>query len=143
MERKLRNYTNKELNECSDLELFNALLNYTADEMNKRGYNQGKKKLYYISAEFLIGKLLSNNLINLGLYEEVRKELADAGKDITVLEEYEYEPSSGVSADWPRASRTVLRHWACLRTVSVLRITVGYSVRRSRTTSRTKHRITG
>ena len=50
MERKLRNYTNKELNECSDLELFNALLNYTADEMNKRGYNQGKKKLYYISA---------------------------------------------------------------------------------------------
>ena len=95
MERKLRNYTNKELNECSDLELFNALLNYTADEMNERGYNQGKKKLYYISAEFLIGKLLSNNLINLGLYEEVRKELADAGKDITVLEEYEYEPSLG------------------------------------------------
>ena len=57
--------------------------------------NTGKKKLYYISAEFLIGKLLSNNLINLGIYEEVKKELSDAGKSLTDLEEYEPEPSLG------------------------------------------------
>ena len=93
---KLRDYTeNRKFTDCTRLELFNALLRYVADAAKARGYNEGRKKVYYISAEFLIGKLLSNNLINLGLYEEVRKELADAGKDITVLEEYEYEPSLG------------------------------------------------
>ena len=53
------------------------------------------KKLYYISAEFLIGKLLSNNLINLGLYDDVKQELADAGKDLIEVEEVELEPSLG------------------------------------------------
>ena len=55
----------------------------------------GKRKLYYISAEFLIGKLLSNNLINLGLYDEVKKELAAAGKSLAEIEELEPEPSLG------------------------------------------------
>ena len=74
---KLRDYTeNRKFTDCTRLELFNALLRYVADAAKARGYNEGRKKVYYISAEFLIGKLLSNNLINLGLYGEVRDELA-------------------------------------------------------------------
>ncbi|MBR4026192.1 MAG: glycogen/starch/alpha-glucan phosphorylase, partial [Lachnospiraceae bacterium] len=57
--------------------------------------NEGKKKVYYISAEFLIGKLLSNNLINLGIYDEVKQTLANAGKDLAEIEEVELEPSLG------------------------------------------------
>jgi starch phosphorylase len=95
MTKKVADYAPRPLQDCSDLELFNAVLNYTADAVKERGYNTGKKKLYYISAEFLIGKLLSNNLINLGKYDEVKKELADAGRDITELEEFESEPSLG------------------------------------------------
>ncbi|MBO4458036.1 MAG: glycogen/starch/alpha-glucan family phosphorylase [Butyrivibrio sp.] len=67
----------------------------TQEAAENKGYHNGKKKLYYISAEFLIGKLLSNNLINLGLYDSVKKELAEAGRDISELEECEYEPSLG------------------------------------------------
>ena len=92
---KLRDYTGKALSECTILELYNASLALTQDACRNRGYNSGKKKVYYISAEFLIGKLLSNNLINLGIYDDVKAELAEAGKDITELEEFEYEPSLG------------------------------------------------
>ena len=92
---KLRDYTGKALSECTILELYNAALALTQDACRNRGYNSGKKKVYYISAEFLIGKLLSNNLINLGIYDDVKAELAEAGKDITELEEFEYEPSLG------------------------------------------------
>ena len=92
---KLRGYTGKALSECTILELYNAALALTQDACRNRGYNSGKKKVYYISAEFLIGKLLSNNLINLGIYDDVKAELAEAGKDITELEEFEYEPSLG------------------------------------------------
>ena len=92
---KLRDYTGKALSECTILELYNAALALTQDACRNRGYNSGKKKVYYISAEFLIGKLLSNNLINLGIYDDVKEELAEAGKDITELEEFEYEPSLG------------------------------------------------
>ncbi len=88
-------YAGKPISECTDLELFNALLRLTVDAAAEKGYNQGKKRLYYISAEFLIGKLLSNNLINLGLYEQVRAELAESGRDIAELEEFENEPSLG------------------------------------------------
>ena len=91
----LASYTGKPLAGCTDLELFNGLLAMTTDAARTRGYNEGTKKLYYISAEFLIGKLLGNNLINLGLYDEVRDELAAAGKDLSTLEEFEYEPSLG------------------------------------------------
>lgn len=93
--KKLADYTPKPLAQCTDLELFNAALRLTADTARETGYNEGKKKLYYISAEFLIGKLLSNNMINLRIYDSVRQELAEAGKDITALEEFEYEPSLG------------------------------------------------
>ena len=93
--RKLRDYTGKDLAECTILELYNAALALTQDACKDTGYNSGKKKVYYISAEFLIGKLLSNNLINLGIYDDVKAELAEAGKDITELEEFEYEPSLG------------------------------------------------
>ena len=78
----LASYAKKPLAECTELELFNALLGLTKDAAAEKGYNQGKKRLYYISAEFLIGKLLSNNLINLGLYDQVRAELAEAGRDL-------------------------------------------------------------
>ena len=91
----LASYTGKPLDDCTDLELFNGLLAMTTDAARTRGYNEGTKKLYYISAEFLIGKLLGNNLINLGMYDEVRDELAAAGKDLSTLEEFEYEPSLG------------------------------------------------
>ena len=91
----LASYANKPLAECTELELFNALLSLTKDAAAEKGYNQGKKRLYYISAEFLIGKLLSNNLINLGLYDQVRAELAEAGRDLAKLEEFENEPSLG------------------------------------------------
>ena len=92
---KLRDYTGKALSEGTILELYNAAFALTQDACRNRGYNSGKKKVYYISAEFLIGKLLSNNLINLGIYDDVKEELAEAGKDITELEEFEYEPSLG------------------------------------------------
>ena len=85
----------KGIAECSNEELYIALLNYTKLASAQKPVNTGKKKLYYISAEFLIGKLLSNNLINLGLYDNVKKELVDAGKDLIEVEEVELEPSLG------------------------------------------------
>ena len=85
----------KTIAECSNEELYIALLNYTKPASAQKKLNTGKKKVYYISAEFLIGKLLSNNLINLGLYDDVKKELSDAGKDLIEVEEVELEPSLG------------------------------------------------
>ena len=81
--------------ECTEEELYYTLLAMTKDLSAEKVSSKGKKKLYYISAEFLIGKLLSNNLINLGIYEEVKKELADAGKSLSEIEEVEPEPSLG------------------------------------------------
>ncbi len=95
MSTKITDYTGKPIKDCTSLELFNAVLNLTTDKAKEVGYNQGKKKLYYISAEFLIGKLLSNNLINLGIYDDVKAQLAAAGRNITELEEFDYEPSLG------------------------------------------------
>ena len=74
---------------------FTWLFLTTASLQVAKPVNTGKKKVYYISAEFLIGKLLSNNLINLGLYDDVKKELAAAGKDLIEVEEVELEPSLG------------------------------------------------
>ena len=91
--KRLIDYTGKDLGSCTVLELFNAALALTRDACKYRGYNSGKKKLYYLCAEFMIGKLLSNNLINLDLFDDVKAELAEAGRDITELEEFEYEPS--------------------------------------------------
>ena len=86
---------NKSVAECSNEELYFALLDMVKELAKEKESNEGKKKVYYISAEFLIGKLLSNNLINLGVYDEVKKVLADAGKDLATIEEVEPEPSLG------------------------------------------------
>ena len=72
----------RSISECSNAEIYAALLKETDAMASKKCHASGKKKLYYISAEFLIGKLLSNNLINLGVYEDVRKQLAENGKEI-------------------------------------------------------------
>ena len=81
--------------QCTDDEVFQGLLIMTKDELGGRKPVESKKKLYYISAEFLIGKLLSNNLINLGIYDEVRQALERHGKRIERIEECEKEPSLG------------------------------------------------
>lgn len=83
------------IEDCSDQELYYALLAFTKQRSEAQCTNDQKKKVYYISAEFLIGKLLSNNLINLGLYDEVKEQLVAAGKDLIAIEEMEMEPSLG------------------------------------------------
>ena len=85
----------KSISECTNEELYYALLTLTKKMASGKQHGNFKKKLYYISAEFLIGKLLSNNLINLGIYDEVKEELAQNGKDICEIEEFENEPSLG------------------------------------------------
>lgn len=85
----------RKISECSEQELYHALLTLVQRKAKGKETRTKKKKLYYISAEFLIGKLLSNNLINLGIYEEVKAELEKAGKSLAALEEYEPEPSLG------------------------------------------------
>jgi len=85
----------KTIKEADDRELYGVLLEYTKEKLKDTPVIQGSKKLYYISAEFLIGKLLSNNLINLGLYEEVAEILKENGKSLARIEEMEPEPSLG------------------------------------------------
>ena len=85
----------KSLGECSKEEVYVALLHYTKEKSAALPVNEGKKKVYYISAEFLIGKLLSNNLINLGIYDEVKEELEAEGHTLAEIEEIELEPSLG------------------------------------------------
>ena len=86
----------KGIRECSNEEIYFALLE-TVQQLSKEKESDksSKKKLYYISAEFLIGKLLSNNLINLGIYDEVKEILSQNGKDLCEIEELENEPSLG------------------------------------------------
>lgn len=81
--------------ECTDAELYLGLLDYVQAHSAALNVHDSKKKLYYFSAEFLIGKLLSNNLLNLGLYDTVKEELAQQGKDLLAIEEAEKEPSLG------------------------------------------------
>ena len=85
----------KTLDICTKEELFHALMEITKEATGNLKRNEGSKKLYYISAEFLIGKLLSNNLINLGLYEETEKVLKSHGYELCEIEELEMEPSLG------------------------------------------------
>ncbi len=85
----------KNLDNCSKEEIFEVLLLLTKEANKKLPRNEGEKKLYYISAEFLIGKLLSNNLINLGLYEEAEQILRKHGYELCKIEELECEPSLG------------------------------------------------
>ena len=85
----------KTIRELDDRQLYYAVLNMTKDMMNGKGRIRGNKKVYYISAEFLIGKLLSNNLINLGIYDELEQVLKEEGRSLSVIEEIEPEPSLG------------------------------------------------
>ena len=87
--------TNKSLTACTDQEIYLALLDIVREQSTARVRPVTGRKLYYISAEFLIGKLLSNNLINLGLYDDTRAALAAAGKNLSDIEEVEPEPSLG------------------------------------------------
>ena len=89
------NRCGKEISQCTNEELYYALLEMTKGMAEEKVSNQGKRKLYYISAEFLIGKLLSNNLINLGIYDETAEVLKDNGKSLAEIEEVEPEPSLG------------------------------------------------
>ncbi|NLM35800.1 MAG: glycogen/starch/alpha-glucan phosphorylase [Clostridiales bacterium] len=99
MKERLNNLVNemfgKDIANCTNEELFSALLKLTKDMTKDQKQIDGNRKLYYISAEFLIGKLLSNNLINLKIYDEIKEILAEAGKDLTEIEEVELEPSLG------------------------------------------------
>ncbi len=99
MERQLEDISldlyNKPVQDCTDQELYYVVLNLVKCFMEATEKIAGEKKVYYISAEFLIGKLLSNNLINLGLYDKVKNLLAEKGKDLNKIEEYEPEPSLG------------------------------------------------
>ena len=83
------------IRQCTEAELFHTLLEFTKELMADKKQITGDRKLYYISAEFLIGKLLSNNLINLGVYDEIEKVLNESGKSIAMLENLEPEPSLG------------------------------------------------
>ena len=85
----------KSINESSNEEIYLALLQMIKEKAASKVTNEDKKKLYYISAEFLIGKLLSNNLINLGLYDTVKALLEEKGRSLAEIEEIEMEPSLG------------------------------------------------
>ena len=91
----VKNETNKSLEQLSDKETYIQLLNYVKALSADKPKNTGKRKVYYISAEFLIGKLLSNNLINLGVYQDIKTELESAGKSLSHIEDIEPEPSLG------------------------------------------------
>lgn len=91
----VKNETNKSLEQLSDKETYIQLLNYVKNLSADKPKNTGKRKVYYISAEFLIGKLLSNNLINLGVYQDIKAELESAGKSLSHIEDIEPEPSLG------------------------------------------------
>jgi len=99
LEKKLNEMTQKMYGRgfaaCTDEQLYNGVLQLTKELIAEKPVNTGKKKVYYISMEFLIGKLLSNNLINLGLYEELSELLEKNGRSLSVLEETEPEPSLG------------------------------------------------
>ena len=99
LEQRLSELTKKmhgcTIEECTDAQLYNSVLQLTKGLLAEKPVITGRKKLYYMSMEFLIGKLLSNNLINLGIYEEMRQVLKENGKDIAAIEEAEPEPSLG------------------------------------------------
>ena len=95
LEKILQKSYGKSIAECSNEEIYFGLLEMSKEKAKEKYTENGKKKIYYISAEFLIGKLLSNNLINLGIYDEIRELLKENGKSITEVESVELEPSLG------------------------------------------------
>ena len=99
MEQRLQSILNKHygknLDTATDQQVYTALMLYTKEQLAAMPRTEGERKLYYVSAEFLIGKLLSNNLINLGLFDEAKELLAKHGHELTAVEEAENEPSLG------------------------------------------------
>ena len=95
IEDRVKKAYGKKIKNCSDKELYYVLLNFTKEMAELSEKISGDKKVYYISAEFLIGKLLSNNLINLGLYNKIKEILSKNGKTLAEIEEFEPEPSLG------------------------------------------------
>ena len=95
LQNQARETFNKPLADCSNSEIYKILLDFVQNESQKLPVNDSKRKLYYVSAEFLIGKLLTNNLLNLGFYDEVKEELEKHGKSLDEVEEAEHEPSLG------------------------------------------------
>ena len=95
IQKRLTALCGKDLRSATKEEVFCALLQFVQEQAAAKRQDVAGKKLYYISAEFLIGKLLSNNLINLGLYQDVQACLAEAGKSLSDMEEMEPEPSLG------------------------------------------------
>ena len=95
IQEKLKQILGKEIAQASNEEIYHALMTIVQEMASEKERTDSKKKLYYISAEFLIGKLLSNNMINLGIYKEVKEILETNGKDIAQIEEAEPEPSLG------------------------------------------------
>ena len=95
VKQELEKLLGKGIAESSNEEVYYALLNLTKQLADGRRMEETKKKIYYVSAEFLIGKLLSNNMINLGIYDDVKEALAESGKTLAEIEEIEVEPSLG------------------------------------------------
>ncbi len=95
LEAQTKESCGKSVAECSNTELYYSLLQLSKKLMEVSARIEGPKKVYYISAEFLIGKLLSNNLINLGIYDKLNEILAKNGKVLSEIEEVEPEPSLG------------------------------------------------
>jgi len=95
IEDRVKKAYGKKIKNCSNKELYYVLLNFTKEMAELSEKISGDKKVYYISAEFLIGKLLSNNLINLGLYNKIKEILSKNGKTLAEIEEFEPEPSLG------------------------------------------------
>lgn len=145
MKTTLNELCQKDIATASDAELYTALLKLVQEQSQKQIKPVTGRKLYYISAEFLIGKLLSNNLINLGLYDEVRETLASIGKSLADIEEQEPEPSLGNGGLGRLAACFLdsLATWIFLVMVSVFVITADFFIRISKTTSRTKLLISG
>ena len=93
LEKKLESSLKKQIKNATDRELYDAIVAIVKEEQDRVKKITGEKKLYYISAEFLIGKQLGKNLINLGLYDELAKLLSKNGKSIRTVESFEKEPS--------------------------------------------------
>ena len=122
---------NKNVKDCTNEEIYHGLLSWTKEQLKGRGYQEGKKKIYYISAEFLIGKLLSNNLINLGVYDEVARYLKENGKELSMIEEI--EPASWIPSQL----------WDFREKESDLIITLDFSNRSSKIIFSLRHRTRG
>ena len=135
---------NKNVKDCTNEEIYHGLLSWTKEQLKGRGYQEGKKKIYYISAEFLIGKLLSNNLINLGVYDEVAKYLKENGKELSMIEESRsHLLETADLAVWQHASWIPLQLWDFREKESDLIITSDFSNRSLRIIFSLRHRILG